>query len=215
MPCNYPPQDSCTNCDCELAEIDTPRAYDFNPDPHWQEYIQRFEPEIHKIALKYMVVDEGLREDTMQEARIALATLRAEKCDQFEPYVRGEITVDQWNSALDRYCRNAIRNSILSYLDSYASGNWYIGRTRSVKDKRTGRSRKVYLPPRFSSYDELTDEYGMQVDTDGNISWPEVSEDGMADHNKLANAHQKKGRWFLPNEAPAEEVPNDNSSTPG
>lgn len=158
---------------------DAPSAYRFNPDPSWQEFIKSYEPEIEAIAIKYCTSDEDLREDVKQEARVGLATTFPEQVDDFEGYVRGRIAEEQWNKALDRYCRNVIRNSILSYLDSYPKGNWYIGRTRHVKDKRTGNTTKVYLPPRFSSLDEMS-EMGMQVDEDHNISWTDVSEDGLS-----------------------------------
>lgn len=154
---------------------DAPPAYRFNPDPSWQQFITRFEPEIEAIAIKYCTTDEDLREDVKQEARVGLATTFPEQVDGFELYARGQISEDQWDKALDRYCRNVIRNSILSYLDSYPKGNWYIGRTRHVKDKRTGDTKKVYLPPRFSSLDEMSD-MGMQVDEDQNISWQHVGE---------------------------------------
>lgn len=197
MPCNYPNEDPCVACDCESASTES-RGYSFTDDPHWQEFVATYEPVIIKIALKFCSADESLREDVMQEARIALATLRPEECRDYEPYCRGEISEGQWNDRLDRYCRNAIRNSILSYLDSYAKGNWYIGRTRSVKDKKTGATRKVYLPPRFTSLDEMVDDYGMQVDEDANISWTQASEDGLDSRHGDGNNH----RWFLPVEMP-------------
>jgi hypothetical protein len=79
---------------------------------------------------------------------------------------------------LDKYCRNVIRNSILSYLDSYPKGDWYIGRTRQVRDKKTGEVTKVYLPPRFSSLDQLTEEFGAQIDEGGNLTWTTDAEGG-------------------------------------
>jgi hypothetical protein len=155
------------------------QAYNFNPDPLWQQYVQTYEVIIAKIAMKYCSTDDSLRDDAMQEARVALATVRPEQIDGFESYQRGLITEDQWMTALRAYLRNAIRNSIFSMLDSYPKGNWYIGRKRHVKDRTTGATRMVYLPPRYSSLDELVDEYGMQVDENGSISWPEVSDDGL------------------------------------
>jgi hypothetical protein len=121
----------------------------------------------------------------------------------------------QWNDALDRYCRNAIRNAVLSYLDSYVTGQWNIGRTRHVRDRVNGRVRKVSLPPRFSSLDELTDDYGMQVDQHGNISWPDPSDDGLprlvgktSDRlRNWADPHPggNTGRWLAPELAPEAE----------
>jgi hypothetical protein len=155
------------------------QAYNFNPDPKWQEHALTYERMIQKISTKYCSADDSLREDVMQEARVAIACTRPEDCEGFEQYVRGELTDLQWQKALKRYIHNIIRNSILSYLDSYPKGNWYIGRTRSMKDKKTGESRKVYLPPRYSSLDFLVDEHGMQVDEHGNISWPNPGDDGL------------------------------------
>jgi hypothetical protein len=170
------------------AHGETPQAYNFNPDPEWQRYILRFEPVIVAIALKRCSSDEDMRDDVMQEARIALATTYPEQVKGFEAYCRGEITESQWHEALDRYCRNVVRNSILSFLDSYATGPWNMGRTRHVRDRKTGQSRKVYLPPRFSSLDELVDDYGMQVDETGAISWPDPSDDGLPSRRNLSNA---------------------------
>lgn len=172
------------------------QTYNFNPDPEWQTYAATFEAMIQKIALKYCSSDENLREDVMQEARIALATVVPEAVAGFEDYLRGVQTEDQWLKKLRAYCGNVIRNSILSYLDSYPKGNWYNGRTRHVKDRRTGESRKVYLQPRFSSLDMLVDEFGMQVDQHGAISWPDPSDDGIVLPDRVAN-RERWGRRFL------------------
>ena len=155
-------------------------AYNFNPDPVWQTYVLGYESTIKKVALKYCSSDEALREDVMQEARVAIATVFPEKIHGFEEHKAGEISDEEWEKRRNKYLRNVIRNAILSYLDSYPKGNWYIGRTRSVRDKATGESRKVYLPPRFSSLDELVDDFGMQVDHNGAVSWPDPSDDGLA-----------------------------------
>lgn len=178
MPCN---------CDAEKDVCDqtcTPPAvvlkdYNFNPDPAWPQTMARYETVIQSIAAKTCAVDDDLRNDVMQEARIALLTLRPQVVQGFEQFTSGELDPKQWQKRLDSYCGNVIRNSILSYLDSYAKGNWYSGRTRHVRDRVTGRTKKVHLPPRYSSLDELVDVYGAQVGEDGQITWPEHSEDGL------------------------------------
>lgn len=160
------------------------QGYNFNPDPKWQKFALGYEKIIQAIAVKYCAADESLREDCEQEARIALLAQWPEK-------IRGIVglTGTEYDKALDRYCRNVIRNAILSYLDSYPKGNWYIGRNRHVKNAKTGENTKVYLPPRFSSLDELTDDFGMQVDENGAISWPDPSDDGIT-HRNLSNTDE-------------------------
>lgn len=172
----------------------TPKAYDFNPDPRWQEYVQRFEPVITSIAFKYCA-DDDLREDCKNEARIALATVRPEKVDGHEAYTRGDLTDAQWEQGLKKYCHNVIRNTVLSYLDPYPTGPWDTGRTRFVRDRQTGSAKKVYLPPRYSSYDQLSDEFGMQVDNAGNISWPDASDDGLLPLHTEPNRYPRSRRW--------------------
>jgi DNA-directed RNA polymerase specialized sigma subunit len=139
----------------ERPEATVQRAYRFNQDPEWHAFIATYETEIEKIATKYCSRDEFMRDDVRQEARIALLSV-------FPEEVRG---------SLDNYCRNVIRNSILSYLDSYSKGNWYDGRTRTVRDAQTGKKRKVHRPARFTSLDALVEDKGMQVDTSGAVSW--------------------------------------------
>lgn len=160
--------------DAERAAPATPQMFNFNPDPAWQDFVRTFEPMIVQIATKYCATDEALREDTAQEARIALATIYPENVRSFAAYRRGEISGDDWQAALLRFCHQVIRNAVLDYLNRWPTGNWYIGRTRHVKDKQTGKSRKVYLPSRFSSLNELVDDHGMQVSTTFEISWPET-----------------------------------------
>lgn len=151
------------------------RAYRFNPDPDWQQYVASLEPLIEWISLKYCSRDEALREDACQEARIALYTI-------FPEEVRASLNkplTTSWEEFLERFCGRVIRNSILSMMDSYPKGPWDIGRTRSMKDRKTGNTKKVYLPPRYTSLDYLMDEHGMQVDEHGAISWPHPADDGL------------------------------------
>lgn len=163
----------------ETEEVSDKDKSSWNNDPEWIAYITSLEPLIQAISVKYCSSDEALREDCQQEARMALLTVFPQRIRGYEDFVAGRIEPAVWEAAVERYCRNVIRNSILSYLDAYPTGNWYIGRTRTVKDRRTGKTRKVHQPARFSSLDELIDSYGMQIDEHGNVSWPEPSTDGI------------------------------------
>lgn len=154
------------------------RTKEWNSDPAWVERIQQFEPIIKAIATKYCS-DEDMRQDCEQEARIALLTVLPERIRGYQRYVDGEISEDEWAYRLARYCHNVIRNSILSYLDKYPTGNWYIGRTRRVVDPETGELKRIHLPPRYSSLDELMEEYALEIDEEGNLSWARVSVDGI------------------------------------
>lgn len=180
--------------DEEEVEVPFDIAFNFNPDPEWQAYIQRYEKLILQIALKKCSYDEGIREDVMQEARIALATVFPEKIHGYAEYQSGQLTEQQWEGRLKRYCGNVIRNSILSALSSYTKGPWNMGRTRPVKDSKTGETIKVHYPPRYSSLDELVDEYGMQLDSSGNITWPEPSDSGLLPPSALARHYGVRAR---------------------
>jgi hypothetical protein len=174
---------------------ETPIAYDFNEDPAWQIYAQSFERVIIKIVQKFAATDESLQMDCAQEARIALATIRPER---IVGYNRIDLTEQQRKGYLDRYMRNVIRNAVLSYLDSYSKGNWYIGRTRYVKDKESGEVRRVYMPPRFSSLDMLVEEHGMQVDEHCNISWADPSDDGLPHPESSPRRVRSHTPWVRP-----------------
>lgn len=150
-----------------------------NQDPAWVDYINGLKPTIDAIAMKACSADEALREDCVQEALFELSKHYPEDCISYRDYLFGLIDATKCAIQLQRFCRQVARNTIYSVLDAYPTGNWYIGRTRSVKDKRTGESRKVHMPARFSSLDELTDEFGMQVDEFGAVSWPDPTSDGI------------------------------------
>lgn len=161
------------------SEDDTPKQeVEWNNDPEWVEYIQGFETVIAQIATKYCS-DHDMRLDCAQEARIALLTVKPEKVNSYPRWKAGLISDERWEKDLSAYCRMAIKFSILSFLDSPKTGNWYVGRTRRVKDPVTGEKKKQHNPARYSSYDMLVDDFGMQVDEHGEISWPEVSSDGL------------------------------------
>jgi hypothetical protein len=142
----------------------------WNEDPEWFKYTQRFEEDILKIVSKY-TLDEALREDCAQEARIELLMTFPRQVNIYEDYMSGLIEEPVWQAQLDRYCRNVIRNTVLSYLASLKTGNWYIGRTKRVVDKDTGKRVKIHIPARYDSLDTLSQESGLQVDEEGMISW--------------------------------------------
>lgn len=168
--------------DVESEEVGhVEKGLDWNEDPEWATYCLELERAITKIAAKY-TTDEALREDCAQEARIALYTLHPSKIRLYEKFLSGEIDEKTWKKQLDKYCRNVIRNSVLSYLDSLKTGSWYMGRTRRVKNRRTGLRVKSHVGPRYSSLDELVEESGLQIDEHGNISWEYISTSGLGIH---------------------------------
>lgn len=176
----------------------------FNPDPDWQEYIRRYEAVYPKLAAKF-TEDDDFRLDVIQEARIALATIRPEKIlGAHGP----NMTEEQREAAVDRYCRNVIRNSMLGFLQSYRTGPWDSGRTILQTDKETGQTYRVYQPARFASFDLLSDEWGMQVDTRGRVSWDsERLEDGWQDHDDyvgIAAERQQEALAYLSGSTRAE-----------
>ena len=148
-----------------------------NLDPSWVRYVERFEPLILSISHK-VTTDKALQQDCQQEARIALLQVYPEKVDGHEKFIRKEITEGQWHINLRVYCSSVIRNSMLDYLNSYKTGNWYIGRTRRYKN-RTGEVVEQHVNPRFSSLDDLMENFGMQIDHLGEVTWEEVSTTGL------------------------------------
>jgi hypothetical protein len=140
----------------------------WNDDPEWLEYIERYESVIKRIAGKY-TTDSGLREDCAQEARLALLHVWPERIDGYERFAAGNYSESEWNANLDRYCRNVIRNSILSCLQSIRSGPWYAGRTRRTTDAETGKNTKVWSPPRYANLDDLLAGGSIQIDEHGDV----------------------------------------------
>lgn len=140
----------------------------WNNDPAWVEYIERFEKVIRSITVKY-TQEEGLREDCAQDARIALLHVWPVHVRGYEKYVDGEYTDEEWQANLDRYCRNVIRNTVLSSLDSLNSGDWYSGRTRRNLDRNTGKVRREHKPARYESLDVLQDSGTYQIDEFGEV----------------------------------------------
>lgn len=168
--------------DAEDEVVVVEKALEWNEDPKWAEYCTGLEKVIIKIAAKF-TTDDALREDCAQEARIGLYTLHPSKIRLYQKYVSGEIDEKTWLKQLDKYCRNVIRNSVLSYLDSLKTGSWYMGRTRRVKNRRTGLRVKSHVGPRYSSLDELVEDSGLQIDEHGNISWEYISTSGLGTHS--------------------------------
>jgi hypothetical protein len=160
------------------AVVPQEKTLEWNLDPKWARYCESLEKAITKIAAKF-TTDEALREDCAQEARIGLYTLHPSKIRLYEKFLSGEIDEKTWKKQLDKYCRNVIRNSVLSYLDSLKTGSWYMGRTRRVKNRRTGQRVKSHVGPRYSSLDELVEDSGLQIDEHGNISWEYISTSGL------------------------------------
>jgi hypothetical protein len=140
----------------------------FNDDPTWLAVVASYETVIRKIAAKACARDEALREDVCQEARIALATIRPNAIRGYDPAINGPLSVKNVPAVVDRFCRNVARNSILSYLNSYATGSWYSGRKRTNKNKRTGIVTTRHLPARFRSLQDLVDA-SFDIDERGNV----------------------------------------------
>jgi hypothetical protein len=153
----------------------------WNDDPEWIKYTAGYEPVIKQIANKY-TTDEHLREECEQEARMRLLTKFPYQCRAYPLYKEGTITEAQFQKALNVYLRQCIRNAILDYLNKWVTGNWYIGRTRRKFNKITGKHEKVHVSVRYASLDDLMDNHGMDINEDGEITWPEVSHDGLWEH---------------------------------
>lgn len=142
--------------------------YNFNPDPEWHKYTQKYETMIRRISTKYCVHDDAMREDAQQEARMAVATVRLENIRDYERYKNGELTEAQWEKAVDSYVHNAIRNAVLSYLGSPSRGHWWMGRSKKMQDE-DGNTVRVHFPSRYVSIDELAAK-AIQVDEAGQFS---------------------------------------------
>jgi hypothetical protein len=153
----------------------------WNTDPEWMDYCaSTLEIFVKKIAHK-STMDEGLREDCENEARIAIYQTFPQQVKDYWPYKNGQITDKQWNTRLLNYCKNTIRNAILSYLDSPKTGSWDLGRTTRIRTK-DGRRIKVHTPARYSSLDLLNERGGLQVTETGEVTWDTVSLDGLPYH---------------------------------
>lgn len=149
---------------------DTPAGpKQFNDDPSWLTQVKRLEPLIRSMARKY-APDDALAEDCAQEARIALLSKQPSDIRGYTEYRGGMISEDDWQGRLDRYLGEVIRRRILRYLRSVNTGSWHVGRTRSRRDS-DGNVRTLTNPPRYSSLDQLTTRYGLQIDEHGSSHW--------------------------------------------
>lgn len=167
--CQY--DEYCGACAPELDDsIPEIGEFGWNDDPAWIRYIGRFEESIKAITAKF-TQDEALRDDCAQEARIELCKMFPEQVKGYEKFVNGEYTEDEWNANLDRYCRNVIRNTVLSVLDSLKSGPWYHGRTRRAPRKNKDGTRKYRIPARYVRLEDLTSTGMVQIDEQGTVIW--------------------------------------------
>lgn len=162
-----------------LETPETPRPK-INHDPRWHRYIATLEPEVFKIANKF-TMDSALREDCEQEARMALLTVFPERVRGWENYLSGETSEEDWLKHLKKYCCNVIRNAVFSYLKPWNTGNWYIGRNETEIDEQ-GNKVRIHKDARYSSLEELSEEFGFDVDEDGNPTWPKITHDGLQEN---------------------------------
>jgi hypothetical protein len=160
------------------------KGYHFNRDARWLAYCQTLEPLIAKITHKYMSSDSGHAEDAAQMARIAVATIHPE---HLRATMRTPLSTS-WETFLHNYCALIIRNTVLGYLNSVGGGDWYSGRTVTIKDPVTGLKRRTYRPPRFQSLDLLV-ERGMQIDSHFNTSDRDPHEGHYGDNDPSEDWH--------------------------
>lgn len=149
---------------------------EWNTSAAWAQFCAEFEPTLQKIARKF-VEDPDLREDACQNARVAIYQIFPDR--DIQQLQTPGLTPEQRMHAIKKFVSNITRNRCISTVTSRSEGDWSKGISRLVYDPVTGARSKRIFPPRFESLDELTDEFGMQVDIQGNISWPEVSEEGL------------------------------------
>lgn len=145
-----------------------------NQDPEWQEYVVKLLPVMRRIAAKFNA-DQDLQADAAQFAAMHLLRKFPHQCRAYHPFLRGEITEEEWLAALDSYMRQSAKNKILTFFQSPNLGCWRTGRTVKKIDKATGKRVKVHTGPRFSSFDELHDNHGLDICDDGEITWAKVN----------------------------------------
>lgn len=139
----------------------------WNNDPAWERYIRRYEDVIKAIAIK-CTSDVDMQDDCAQEARIALMMVWPERVRGYEHFVSGEFTEEEWNINLDKYCRQVVHFSILSWLSSPNKGPWYQSRTKRVASKEGGTT-KVRSSAFFVRLEELLETGMVQIDDEGDI----------------------------------------------
>lgn len=145
----------------------------FNDSPEWAAVVASYEPVLQRIAQKVAAsADDDTREDVMAEMRIALFEQWPEKIRAYRPELHGPIVPGAIPGAVDRYLRNVARNAALSFRQMKRTRDWYQGQT----EWRNGV--RQYQPARFTRLDELV-AVGMDIDSHGNVTWNEVSTDGL------------------------------------
>jgi DNA-directed RNA polymerase specialized sigma24 family protein len=111
-------------------------------------FVATYTPVFRRIAHK-SVRNQALREDCVQQAFLALLT---------------EVSDDAFAASTnpDAFVRMVARNTMLSYLKSYRTGDWYTGRT-------WGKEVKQFYRARFVHIDALVDRGDVQIDSTGHL----------------------------------------------
>jgi len=150
---------------------------EWNIDPEWVTYVtETLDKVIRAIAAKY-TTDAGLQEDCAQEARVVLLHIFPENdIDAYTMWKDGDISEKRYKNMVNSYCRTVVRNTVISKLMNYNSGNWYVSRTRVKMNSDSGKYEKVTYPSKFESLEQLMSEGGggMQVTDSGEITWERV-----------------------------------------
>lgn len=157
-----------------MANSKGPSTVKWNTDPDWVAYAKTFEDIIQKVVSKY-ADDSEIRQDCAQNARMGLLTVFPTRLRGWKKYQSGEYSEEQWLATLEGYCRNVIRNQILSTLSSNTEGDLYRSRTRNYTDPETGEQKRRQIHPRFYSLDKMVSDDGLQVDAQGRFSWEHVA----------------------------------------
>lgn len=145
-----------------------------HPEDSWWEFIETLIPTIKAIASKY-TSDHALAEDATQEALIALLKVDVEDIRGYQEYLDGEKDYEQWLSTLTSYCLSVAKNWVMITLQSYSTGNLYVGRTRIETEITETETIKVKrkLPARYVSMEMLIEE-GAQITSEGDITWDKM-----------------------------------------
>lgn len=183
----------------EVVEVPAVKAIVWNTDPAWMTFCADvLEKHVKSIAYK-STMDDDLREDCENEARIALYQIQLSNIRDYPKYQAGEITEAQWKARLFSYCKNAIRNAIFSYLESPKTGSWNIGRTTRVRLK-DGRRVKVHNPARYVSLDELAGS-GLQVNEHGEVTWSTfLAPNKKNEETGIGNIEEPELEWPMEDE---------------
>ena len=139
----------------------------FNSDEAWHRVCETYDNVLRRIAQKISTLDEALQDDCMSEARMAIYGIRPSEVRGYDEARDGPVSVDNIPPAVDRFIRNAARNSMLSYMQSWQTGNFYVGRSYTVYAK-DGSKRKVHKPARYASIVDLQLD-GFDIDQNGRV----------------------------------------------